>query len=144
MALVPGLTPVALGQDSTYIYICIYICAVHTKSLQLCPTLCDPLDYSLPGSSVHGILQARVLEWVSVPSRGSSQSRDRTCIFCSSYIAGRFLTAEPLGKPHVYTFSPMNLNNFHLCSSLQSVGAQFHTLFHWLPAATVILCNKQL
>ena len=35
---------------------------------QLCPTLCDPMDCSLPGSSVHGILQARILEWVVVPS----------------------------------------------------------------------------
>ena len=36
---------------------------MHAKSLQLCPTLCDPMDYSQPGSSVHGILRARVLEW---------------------------------------------------------------------------------
>ena len=43
------------------------------KSLQSGPTLCDPMDYSLPGSSVHGILQARILKWVAVPSsRGSS------------------------------------------------------------------------
>ena len=34
---------------------------------QLCPSLCDPMDYSLPGSSVHGILQARILEWVAMP-----------------------------------------------------------------------------
>ena len=37
------------------------------KSLQLCPTLCDPMDHSPPGSSVHGILQARILEWVVCP-----------------------------------------------------------------------------
>ena len=44
------------------------------KNLWSCPTLCDPMDYSLPGSSVHGILQARVLEWVvTFFSRGSSQ-----------------------------------------------------------------------
>ena len=48
---------------------------------QSCATLCDPMDYSLPGSSVHGILQARVLEWVAIPfSRGSSQPRDGTHI----------------------------------------------------------------
>ena len=41
---------------------------------QLCPTLCDAMNYSLPGSSVHEILQVRVLEWVTIPfSRGSSQ-----------------------------------------------------------------------
>ena len=45
----------------------------HTKSLLLCPTLCDPMDCRLPGSSVHGILQARILEWVAMPSsRGAS------------------------------------------------------------------------
>ena len=50
------------------------VCA---KSQQLCPTLYDPTGYSPPGSSVHGILQARILEWVSMPSsRGSSQLRD--------------------------------------------------------------------
>ena len=40
------------------------------KLLQLCPTLCDPMDHSPPGSSVHGILQARILEWVAMPSSG--------------------------------------------------------------------------
>ena len=50
---------------------------------QSCPTLCNPIDYSLPGSSVHGIFQARVLEWVAIPfSRGSSQPRDWTRVFC--------------------------------------------------------------
>ena len=50
------------------------------------PTLCNPMDCSLPGSSVHGILQARILEWIAIPlSRGSSQPRDWTCV---SYIAG--------------------------------------------------------
>ena len=52
--------------------------------------LCDPMDYSLPGSSVHGILQARVLEWAAISfPRGSSRSRDRTQVSC---IAGRFFT----------------------------------------------------
>ena len=46
---------------------------VRAKSLQSCLTLCDLVDYSLPGFSVHGILQARILEWVAMPSsRGSS------------------------------------------------------------------------
>ena len=46
---------------------------------QSCPTLCDPMDYSPLGSSVRGVLQARVLEWVAIPfSRGSSQLRDQT------------------------------------------------------------------
>ena len=55
---------------------------------QLYLTLCDPMDDSPPGFSVHGILQARILEWTAIPfSRGSSQPRDRTWVSC---IAGRF------------------------------------------------------
>ena len=58
--------------------------------LQSCPTLCDPMDCSPPGSSVHGILQARMLEWVAIPSsRGSSKPRDQTQVF---NIAGGFFT----------------------------------------------------
>ena len=57
-------------------------CLLRAKSLQSCLTFCNPMDCGPPGSSVHGILQARVLEWVAVPSsRGSSPPRDRTCIF---------------------------------------------------------------
>ena len=58
---------------------------------QFCPTLYDTMDCSLPGSSVHGILQARILEWVAMPSsRGSSQPRNRTQ---GSRIAGGFFTS---------------------------------------------------
>ena len=57
---------------------------------QSCLTLCDPLDCSLPGSFVHGILQARILEWIALPfSRWSSQPRDQTQLSC---IAGRLFT----------------------------------------------------
>ena len=49
------------------------------KVIQSCLTLCNPMNCSLPGSSVHGILQARILQWVANPfSRGSSQPMDRT------------------------------------------------------------------
>ena len=52
--------------------------------------LCDPMDCSPPGSSVHGILQERILEWVAIPfSRGSSRPRDRTPVY---NIAGKFFT----------------------------------------------------
>ena len=85
-----------------------HVCAEHTHNIfpntgravrlvaQSCPILCDPMDCSPPGSSVHGILQARTLEWVAMPSsRGSSRPRDRTCVSCT---AGGFFTASP-GKP---------------------------------------------
>ena len=55
-------------------------CVLATRS---CPTLCDPMDFSPPDSSVHGILQARTLEWVAISvSRGSSQPRDPTQVSC--------------------------------------------------------------
>ena len=61
-----------------------------SEVVQSCPTLCDPIDSSLPGSSVHGIFQARILEWVAIFfSRGSSWPRDRTQVSC---IAGRCFT----------------------------------------------------
>ena len=62
---------------------------------QSCPTLCDPMTCSLPGSSAHGILQARTLEWVAVPSfEMSSRTRDPTCIQDSPALAGVFFTTE--------------------------------------------------
>ena len=52
---------------------------------QSCPTLCNPMDCGPPGSSVHGIFQARVLEWVAISfSKGSSQPRDRTQVSCTA------------------------------------------------------------
>ena len=69
-----------------------HYCSIPLYMLQLinvracvisCPTLCDPMDYSLPGSSIHGIFQARILEWVATSSsRGSSRPRDQTCVSC--------------------------------------------------------------
>ena len=77
----------------------IILMCVHDRSLQSCSILCDPLDCSPPGSSVHGILQSRILEWVAMTSfRGSSQAEDETCVSWGSCIAGGFFTAEPLGK----------------------------------------------
>ena len=63
---------------------------------QSCPTLCDPLDCSLPVSSIHRISQARILEWVAISSsRGSFWPRDPTCASC---IAGRFFTCWAIGE----------------------------------------------
>ena len=59
-------------------------------SCSVVPTFCDPMDYSQPGSSAHGIFQARIMEWVAILfSRGSSLTRDWTQVFCT---AGRFFT----------------------------------------------------
>ena len=83
---------------------CMLCCA---KSLQSCPTLCNPVNCSPPGSSVYGILQARILEWAAMLSTSrSSRPRDQTHGPCSSCIAGRFFTAEPPEKPgYVYMYS---------------------------------------
>ena len=65
--------------------------AAAAKSLQSCPTLCDPIDGNPPGSPVPGILQARTLEWAAISfSKGFSQPRNQTRVSC---IAGRFFTA---------------------------------------------------
>ena len=65
---------------------------------QSCPTLCDPMDCSPPGSSLHGILQARILECIAISfSRGSSQPRDQTRVFC---FAGRFFTLWATREAH--------------------------------------------
>ena len=84
------------------------------QSFQLYPTFCDPVDCSLPGSSVHGISQARVLEWVTMPSsRGSSPPRGQTQVSYASCI-GRwvFLTLAPPGTPHIgfgWALNPMTV-----------------------------------
>ena len=66
---------------------------------QLCPTLCDPIGCSLPGSSVHGIFQAKILEWLAIPfSRGSSWARDWTMISC---VAGRLFTIWATRETHI-------------------------------------------
>ena len=82
---------------------------------QLCPILSNSMDCSPPGSSVHGILQARILEWVAISSsRGSSQPRDQTCVSC---IKGGFLT-----EPSIYLSSIL-----HVCH-LPSIYYAFHLL----------------
>ena len=75
----------------------IYLSILRSKHIQSesevaqsCLNLCDPMDCSLPGSSIHGIFQARVLEWVAISfSRGSSRPRDGTWV---SLLAGRHFT----------------------------------------------------
>ena len=67
---------------------------------QPCPTLCDPMDYNPCDSSVHGILQARILEWDATPSSSrSSPSRDQTHVSYISGIGRRLFTTELSGKP---------------------------------------------
>ena len=108
---------------------------------QSCGTLCDPMDSSPPGSSVHGILQGRILEWVAIPfSRGSSQPKDRMRVSCT---AGRFFTIgamrEVLGQiktgnsrliPFIYLF--IHLCIYHLSLSYLSTYYLYFHLFWYL------------
>ena len=72
------------------------------KLLQLCPTLCDPMDHSPPGSSVQGILQARILEWVAMPfSRGSSQPREPPSLMPPALAGGLIYQQCHLGSPAI-------------------------------------------
>ena len=73
----------------------------HAKLLQACLTLCDPMDCIPPGSSVHGSLQARILEWVTMPpSKGSSWPRDQTHISYVSCIGRQILYCWATGQAY--------------------------------------------
>ena len=76
---------------------CMFYIHIVSVSHSVMLTLCDPMDCSLPDSSVHEIFQARILEWVAISFfKGSSQPRGRTLVTCT---AGRFFLTELQGKP---------------------------------------------
>ena len=86
------------------------------KSLQSCLTLCDPMDYSPAGSSVHGILQARILEWVAMPSsRGSFQPRIELKSLTSPALADRFFTTSATWQvPFAFLYSTLNVSSSNI------------------------------
>ena len=109
-----------------YIYICMYVCMYiytyvckrkHAKSLQSCLTLCDPMDSSPPGSSVHGILQPRILEWVAI-SFSNIRERDffyeiDSCgwIVGLTQFTGQASRLEILAKASITVMNPMTENS---------------------------------
>ena len=103
-------------------------CLCHAQSLSRI-RLCDPMDCSLPGSSVHEILQARILDWVAIIpfSRGSSQPRDWTWV---SSIAGRFFTVWATGRPK------FRIGKHQFPNSQPPPPSLFHS---WLSAVMVSL-----
>ena len=107
----------------------------HFSLVQFCVT---PMDCSPQGSSVHGILQARILEWVAMPpSRGSSPPRDRTQV-C---LAGGFFITEPPRKPREHLYWSKNSSFFELFSSrTASVGIYSRSLKR---AICPILCRPE-
>ena len=94
---------------------------VKVLGVQLCPALCDPMDYSPPGSSVRGLFQARTLEQVAVPScRGSSRPRDRIHISYVSCMAGKFFTVWATREAYIILLKHLNFT---------AVGAEYCALY---------------
>ena len=94
------LTPMVnfLLEPWSFYFPLVWASYMHAKFLQSCLTLCDPMDCSLPGSSTHRILQARILEWLAISSsRGSSRPRDRTWVSSA-------LQADSLSLSHLRNF----------------------------------------
>ena len=89
------------GKAKGTLCVCVCVCV----SCSVVSDSCDPMDYSLPGSSVRGILQARILEWVAFPfSKGSSQPSDWTQVF---HFAGRFFTIWATREARLASYSPL-------------------------------------
>ena len=107
---------------------------------QLCLTLRNPMDCSPPGSSVHGILQTRILEWVAIPfSRGSSHPKDRNWVPC---IAGGFLTIWATREDwNIRPKSKWFLNYIAQRDSFNSRSIWIQTLFSWKEVCTFSKLN---
>ena len=146
---------------------------VHAKSLQLCPALCDPMDHSPPGPSVHGALQAWTLEWAAMPSsRGSAQPKESTRVSYISCIGRRVLHhychllrlhSIPIHEYiaacnlYVYSFVDERLNYlwFEYWAIKNKVSMNIHAQvfvwtyifisFRWMPRSEIIeLCGKYM
>ena len=112
--------PAKLGVNSTG--------AIKVLVAQSCPTLCDPMDCHPPGSSVHGILQARILEWVAMPfSRGSSQTRDRTWVSHGSSPLGIIASAP---WPRAHHLSCVPASPWRPYWSWSPIALDWRLLFH--------------
>ena len=105
-------------------YCVIYYVLCCALSLQLCLTLCDPMDHSPPGFCVHGMFQARILEWIAISAfRGYSQPRDETYVSYISCTAGRFFTTESPGKPMLFT---MIMKIFHMAFLCRQIRGKLY------------------
>ena len=105
----------------------VYTRCMHAKSLQSCPTLCNPMDCSPPGSCIHGILQARILEWVAIPfSRGSPWPREQTCVSCIE--GGLFTiwaTRQAFYQVHAKRWKPLLLPKKNWIWNVQSLSSSY-------------------
>ena len=113
------------------------VCCSVAKS---CPTLCDPMNYSLSGSSVRGISQARILEWVAISfSRGPSRPRDQTQVSC---IVVRFFTIWPTREAHSIQIWSHQLEIIIIM--LIKIVVVVHLLSHVWPFVTLWLYRCRL
>ena len=126
--------------------ICITL-SMHVKSFQLCPTLCDPMDCSLPGSHVHWILQARILEWVAMLSfRGPSWPRVWTLVsFVFSIVQRVLYLYEFLNFGYLvhlylinYQYICIHINHLNICFI---AFLSLSTFFQYLLLASFVLIN---
>ena len=111
-----------------YIYTHIYICSYLLLVTQSCLTPCDPMDCSPPGSTVHGILQARILEWVAKPStRASFQPRNWTVISC---VGGYIFCTHTHTHTHTYTYTHTHTHT-HTHTYLGEGNVKPHHILAW-------------
>ena len=120
-------------------------CAVCAKSRFSCVQLCNPVEHSLPGSSVHGILQAGILEWVAMRSSGgSSQPRDGTCVSCVSCVGrGVFTTSstwEALLKTDIVFVFPVFLFCFFFLPNCPEENLQFNAELNKIVRGDILSC----
>ena len=115
--------------EKLYIYMYTYICICVSLIAQLYPTLWKPMDCSPPRSSIHRIIQARILELIAISfSRGSSQLRDQTQV---SHIAGGFFTiwatreAHRYTHTHIYIFKFLKEQNFAICGNMDGHAGHY-------------------
>ena len=99
---------------------------------QLCPTLCDPVDCSPPGSSIHGILQARVLEWAAISF--SRDLPDPGIEPRSPALQADALTSEPPGKPNRSEVK-LNINELNIPAKNQTAGLNIKNPAVYMPFA---------
>ena len=107
------------------------------KLLQSCPTLCNPMDYSPPGSSVHGILQARKLEWVAMPSsKGSSQPR---VSLTAPPLAGRFFITSTTWEAPFFIHFALIFVGKQDCTEKQAPGVLTGYQNAWILVPVLLL-----
>ena len=133
MFLSPRNTHFSIGKER----VCVCV-----KSLQSCLTLYDPMDHSPPGSSVHRILQARILEWVAIPSsKGSSGPRDRTWVSYVLWIGGRFFTTSTLESPKNCTLrTSFKCHCVIIVAQFKGDVNAYHIVYEYIGYGHLIVC----